>query len=159
MAEALKRIGGPPDRAQTKLAKALNVRFPELKTTPQAIQYLAKNPNAKRGGRLMVYISRLVDLPPLGEWSVSSEHPIHEAAGGIVEPVPNMSRRSVERAKELDGVEYTKEALEVAKAFMDLPRNLRDEFKRQIETEALRWTTPAIEPPKKPAPPKQKETK
>jgi len=38
-----------------------------------------------------------------------------------------------------DGVEYTRAALDVARAFMALPENERDEFKRHIETAALRY--------------------
>ena len=42
-------------------------------------------------------------------------------------------------------MEYAKESLAVARAFMALPRNERDEFKRKIEVAALRWMAPARE--------------
>lgn len=44
----------------------------------------------------------------------------------------------LETTTEVDGVELTKQAIQVAKAFMDLPRNRRDDYQQQIETEALK---------------------
>lgn len=48
------------------------------------------------------------------------------------------SRYDLERTTEVEGVELTKAAIEVAKAFMALPENMRDDYKRKIETEALK---------------------
>lgn len=50
---------------------------------------------------------------------------------------PAQALPKLETAMEVDGVEFTKQALQVAKAFMDLPRNRRDDYQRAIETEAL----------------------
>jgi lambda repressor-like predicted transcriptional regulator len=65
--------------------------------------------------------------------------------GTIGSPVTAATTAALERAQEIDGVELTKEAIQLAKAWMDLPRNVRDEYKRKIETEALRHTSVVLD--------------
>jgi transcriptional regulator with XRE-family HTH domain len=50
-------------------------------------------------------------------------------------------RRALEPAAEIQGMELTRDAILVARAFMELPGNLRAEFKRRIETAALEYST------------------
>lgn len=129
---AIEKAGG-----QSELARALRRRFPTLRVTPQAIQHLAvpkKGKKPAQASRLTPYIAEVVGLPVYGIASPTNGTHQPEGPRYLASPV---NKNTLERAQEVDGVEFTKDALLVAKAFMDLPRNMRDEFKRKIETAAL----------------------
>lgn len=120
--EAIKRAGG-----QSELARKLT-RYTGNTVSPQAIQYLADRNRRKpaRGSRLTPAIAAVTGMR--AEYLSDGKLPRDADA-----PAPP----ALETTMEVEGVELTKQALNVAKAFMDLPRNRRDEYQRAIEAEAL----------------------
>jgi hypothetical protein len=118
---AIARAGG-----QSALAEKVS-RYTGKKVDPQVIQYLASRKRAKRAraSRFTPAIAAVTGLR--AEWLAHEKGPRDDDP-----PAPELTV-----AGEIDGMEFTKQAIEVAKAFMDLPRRRRDEIHRQVTTEAL----------------------
>jgi hypothetical protein len=133
IAEAIERAGG-----QTELARKLSVRVGQP-IKPQTIQYLASRAGKPaRGSRFKADIAAVTGLDPL--WKPGE--PVAALA-----PVPynllansaqSTSAPALELASEIDGMELTKDALAVVRAWMALPENEREDFKQKIETASLR---------------------
>lgn len=139
MRVAIERAGG-----QSELARKIQERY-GLKISPQRIQWLASPTVAKpaKGSRITPQIAGVAGLR--AEWLASGK-------GLRDEPEPPKSRGSangahkqaavvsirVKETGEVVKMELTKQALEVAKAFMDLSKGARDKFHRAIEVERIK---------------------
>lgn len=99
----------------------------------------AKKPQAERVDAACAVLD--VNVP----WLLREEGPKRRGAPPAIAPV---QAKPLETTTEVGDVELTKQAILVAKAFMDLPRKRRDHYQRQIETEVLReWASEAPEKP------------
>lgn len=129
---AVKRAGG-----QAQLAKLVNDRF-GLKISQQTINYLLNRKRVKPAVASK-YTPQIAAVSGLNAQWLASGRGLRDAVSEVAEGVaPVRAAPTIETTTEVDGVELTRAAIEVAKAWMDLPRNERDEFKRKIETAALR---------------------
>jgi hypothetical protein len=134
MRYAISRCG-----SQSELARKIQERY-GIKVSPQTIQHLQSKsldkPAASSG--LTPQIAAIAGLR--AEWLASGKGPKEEpvstprvGALEIAEVVPVVITETGETIK----MELTKAAIEVAKAFMDLPANERARFLRQIKVAAL----------------------
>lgn len=130
LGEAIRRAGG-----QSELARMVT-KFTGKPVSPQAIQYLADRKRKKpaRGSRLVAAIAAVTGLR--AEWLSDGKGPRESK-----DPVPQTKTGSLETTMEVDGVELTKQALQVARALMKLPENRRDDYQQEIETEALKYSS------------------
>ena len=127
--------------SQSELARRVSELLPRgQKLTPQAIQYLASRKARKKDGKpaggstFTPFIEQATGLAYANEGRLS-------ASIGEVTLAATGTLGTLEPAQEIGGVELTKDAIRVARAFMDLPRRRRDAILRAIETEALGETT------------------
>lgn len=119
------------------MAKLVNDRF-GLNISQQTIGYLLNRKRTKPAAASK-YTPQIAAVSGLNAQWLASGRGTRDAilaAGDI--GAPTRAQPTIETTTEVDGVELTRAAIEVAKAWMDLPRNERDEFKRKIETAALR---------------------
>jgi hypothetical protein len=137
MAEAIRRAGG-----QSALARKLSeIIGREVK--PQTIQYLARRTGKKpaTGSRWTLAIARAAELHP--DWPNDrprSKLPANGLATGSGDGAESTSQPSaVELAQEVAGMELTRDAIALVRAWMALPENEREDFKRKIETASLRY--------------------
>jgi hypothetical protein len=105
------------------------------RTTPAAIGHLLHGGKGKpaRGSTLTPFIAQASRVH--AEWLASGNPPRDLDGEQAAMPV----RPKIELTTEIEGVELTRAAIDVAKAFMKLPEDLREDYKRKIETEALRY--------------------
>lgn len=137
MQQAIDKAGG-----QSALARAIEQRF-GIKFSQQSIQYLVsktpgKNGKLAQGSTHVPQIAAVVGFNP--EWLATGKGPrdhVSHTASSVQST--RVTVPAVEPATQIDNVEYTQAALQLARAWMDLPRNERDIFKRAIETAALRY--------------------
>lgn len=142
LALAIKRAGG-----QSALARKIFARF-GIATSPQRIQYLSRSSGAKpaRSSGITAQIAAVAGLN--AEWLATGkgardagderslkrakdERMIHEQAREL--------RITLIGTGETIKMEITKQALEVAKAFMDLPVNERNKIERKVMTLRLQY--------------------
>lgn len=138
MALAIKRCGG-----QSELARLIKRRY-GTEVSPQRIQYLANATAAKpaKGSRITAQIASVAGLRP--EWLASGTGPRDEIAPAAfgrsgIDPLraAKLIDVKVVGTKRRIKMELTQEAIEVAKAFMDLPARERMRFQRAILVAAL----------------------
>lgn len=127
IAEAIKRAGG-----QSVLARKVAL-YTGKKCNPQTIQYLARKTLKKpaRGSRLIAAIAAVTGLR--AEYLSDGKLPRDTDAPA--------APAAIETTVEVEGVELTKQALNVARALMKLPENRRDDYQQEIESEALRYSS------------------
>jgi hypothetical protein len=142
MQYAIRRAGG-----QSRLAREIELRY-KIKTTQQRLQYLASETRRKpaKGSRITPQIAGVAGLR--AEWLATGIGPREET--------PTRPRASADRRDKLEAaavvdvkikdttrilrMELTQDAIDVAKAFMDLPARERMRFQRAILVAALPHT-------------------
>lgn len=128
MDEAIKRAG-----SRSELARLVSAKLPkgQRKLTTSAIQYLARRTATKgkkpaQGSRHVHLIAEVAGLVPYG--IESGEGSPESAPGGTDRRGP-----IVDIAEEIDGVEYTRESLQIARWFKELSGATRQKFAKEIE--------------------------
>lgn len=149
MAIAIARAGGP-EAGQSEIARRITQKWGK-KCSPQSIQYLAdkKRPKPARSSALLPMIAEVVGLRWTWLATGNGEMEIPGWSFDEFMKSPEDSRPAGQNvthagtpfdiAIKVNGMELTQEALEVAKAFMELPGNERERFKRDIQVAALRY--------------------
>lgn len=138
--QTIDAIGG----SQESIAAKIRERF-GVPCSQQAIGNLYSPPPDKepQSSRLTPYLAALAGYSPtwlaseVGERDIAPQLNAENMAGTI--------HSSPGHHIEVDGVEITRAALEVAKAFMALPEFERDDFKQRIETLALQYRSRVLD--------------
>lgn len=126
MDDAIQKAGG-----RTQLAEKVRALQPkgQKPITVPAIQYLARRgaPKGKKpaqGSRIAHLIARATGLPMYGD-----DNPSFVRETGA----PYSSKLQVEVPEEIDGVEYTRESLQIARWFKELSGATRQRLAAEIE--------------------------
>lgn len=138
---AIKRCGG-----QSELAREIHRRYGR-KVSPQRIQYLASETVAKpaKGSRITPEIAAVAGLRAewlalgIGKRDESSSKGVDVDQRRHLEParIVDVRVKGTERRLKM---ELTQDAIDVAKAFMDLPARDRVRFQRAIMVAALPYS-------------------
>lgn len=119
---------------KSKLAAKVRALLPPgLTFSVQSVQHLARRKPKKgkpaRGSKFTVFIAEAAGIAPYGSDNVN----VNNRMGSIGQTVATKPLLNVEITGEVEGMEYTRESLQIARWFMELKGATRQTFAMDIE--------------------------